>query len=955
MKWSFTLRPILFTLLCIAALSNVRAQTSCEYTLVMEDSFGDGWNGCALNITIGGTTTTYALDNINDDGQSLTVGIPVTDGDGITLEFIEGAFIFEVSYTLIDAEFNVVFEDGLAGGAPATGVVFEGTASCPSCPPPITSAVDIENIRAFRADLSWIPSDPAGETIIEYGPAGFVLGEGTNLMAGGAMTTLLNLEENTAYEVYLLAACSNGDTSLAIGPYTFATPYANDVGVADILSPTTDCNLGFIDSISLMISNYGGAPQSLIPFNFSVNGIPGGVNMPTDGVYAGVIGTDSTEFAEFDAGYDLSEPGEYLFEIWTDLLNDSVRTNDTTRLLVVSIPEVTEFPYYDTYEEWGGGWTVEQSGNGLPSWEYGMPAGTIINSAVSGNNAWVTNLGGAYNNSEISYLVSPCLDFSSLNEDPRIAFFMNFDSESCCDEAWVELSVDGGETWEKVGAAETGVNWYNDAGNQWWDGTAGFEGWSYVQNILTGAAGQAEARVRFVFSSDGSVVREGIGLDNMLIGPTLDDDMAASALANNSLNPCGDSTDLVTFTVRNVGDAPQQNIGVAYQVNGGPVVMETTGDEIIFPGAEFEYTFNQSFNSSTPGLYVVRAWSMLDGDGFIANDTTTFVYRTAFDLPYREDFEAGGIPDGWATSTNVAVSNGHNNSSFAIHANLWSFSNTMSIELPVLGPVQANDTLRFDYRFVDYFAGTNPTAITEADSLVAEISLDCGLTYEPVLAISVDNHTPAVEMTTVEIPLADSLAGEYMRLRLRGVWGAGDYWLDIDNINVRRCGSLELDADITGATGENNADGVVEILTGAGEGPYTFEWTSGDSTRVVNTLLPGQYLVTVTDGYGCQDLIAVTVDIEVSTADLDQIGQVRLSPNPTTDLANLEIAFHRPTDARIQVINTMGQLMAERLVDQAYQETYQLDLSNYDSGMYFVRIFAEGQVKTLKLIKAGGY
>lgn len=952
MKRSFTLRPFWFILLpVLLGGSTLNAQTSCEYTLNLFDSFGDGWNGGFLDVTIGNTTTTYTLDNVNDDGSFNSFALTVTEGDTIVLDFTVGGFGPEVSYNLVDAEFTVIFEDGLVG-APQSGVAFSSSAVCPSCPPPPTGGIDIENIRAFRADVSLIPSDPEGETIIELGEAGFMPGMGTFKVISGASTTLFNLSENTNYEIYLAAACANGDTSITIGPYAFATPFANDVGVVELLDPVTACNLGIADSITLAISNFGGAPQTLIPYNFAVNGIPGGVNMPTDGLFTGVIGTDSTDIAQFDAPYDLSEPGEYLFEIWTDLEGDSVRTNDTTRVLIVNIPEVTTYPYYQTFEEWGGGWTVEQDGNGEATWEYGVPAGTLINSAVSGENAWVTNLDGAYNNSERSYLISPCLDFSSLDEDPRIAFFMNFDSESCCDELWLEVSIDDGETWSKVGEAGTGVNWYNDTFNDWWDGTAGFEGWAYVQNVLANTAGEADVKVQFVFSSDGSVTREGIGLDNILIGPTIADDMAASSITTLEGVACGSPDDQVTFTIRNVGDEPQQNIPVAYSVNGGPAVMETTGLPIVFPGDQFVYTFEQTFDSSVPGVYEVRAWAMLDGDGFLANDTTVYRFQTASQLPYKQDFEAGGVPDDWEVSPSVTVSNGHNNATFAIHANIWSFNDSIAMEMPVLGPVEAEDTLRFDYRYVEYFAGTEPTVLTDMDSLKVGVSTDCGETYTTVFTVSDSLHVPSIDMTTVTLPL-EEYAGEYIRVRFQGIWGEGDYWLDIDNINIRRCNGITIDSTITGASAADMTDGSIAVLPTSSEGPYTYEWSTDDSTRVVSNLGVGEYTVTITDGFGCQDVKTFVVEVMVGTIELDNIGSVNLAPNPTSGQSTLTVAFKQPVDARIQVLNTMGQLLYETVDQQVTEGTYPIDLSRYNSGMYWVRIFADGQVKTAKLIKAG--
>jgi hypothetical protein len=952
MKWSSTLWTCLFVLFTMPFAT---AQLNCEYTLLMADDFGDSWNGASVTITVDGNATVYTLDFSNSDGSFATATFPVEDGAEITVEFAGGFFDYEIYYAILDSDGALVFEDGTEGAFefPMIGLVFEGIASCPPCPAPPSTSVSIENIRAFNVDVSWVPSDPLGDYLLEYDTLGFMPGEGNTKIVAGGNTTLFNLEENTAYEVYITAFCANGDTSITVGPYPFQTLWANDVGVSEVLTPQTGCGLG-IETIELFISNYGGLPQSLIPFDYSVNGNPSSVSMPQDGFFTGVVGTDSMSLTEFDAVYDFSIPGAYEIQVWTALEADSVITNDTLTLNIVNIPEVQEYPYFDDFEPWSGGWTVESAGFAAPSWEYGTPDGTIINAAASGQNAWVTNLTGPYNNSELSYLVSPCLDFSSLSSDPRLAFSMNFDSESCCDEGWVDISYDDGETWTKVEEVMgSSINWYNDTGFNWWDGTAGFDGWSYVQNRLEGSAGEPEVRIRFVFSTDGSVTREGMALDNIFIGEVAEIDFAATGLSNTSTEPCGSVEDGVALTITNVGTTPQGGYEISYSINGGPAVTET-GPQGILPGTSFSYTFNQGFDSSTPGVYEIRAWTDLPGDALQLNDTITFIYRTAIEAPFVEDFEGGSIPPGWVTDFSVGVSNGHNNTSQVIHANVYEFIPSTFFASPVIGPIGSEDTLTFDYRFVDFFEGTTPTDLIEGDSLVVEISTDCGLTYSPVFAITEENHVPAVAMTMVEVPLAD-FEGQPVSVQFRGVWGfgSGNYWLDVDNVNIKRCpDSLGLSAEIIGTTTQNSNDGEVTVSVSEGVAPYTYAWSNGQNGKTLTGLEAGDYKVTVTDAFGCTDVLDVTISVISNVEELtEQIQYINLAPNPTSGLSTLNVGFAKPVDANIQVLNSVGQLIFETRSNNIREGSYELDLSLQNSGLYLVRIIAEGEIQTAKLIK----
>lgn len=224
---------------------------------------------------------------------------------------------------------------------------------------------------------------------------------------------------------------------------------------------------------------------------------------------------------------------------------------------------VNTFPYNEGFETSAGGWLASGT-NG--SWEWGVPAGTVIGTASEGVNAWVTNLDGTYNNSELSYLTSLIFDCSSFTNDAYYSFDMIYETESCCDEGWVEYSFDG-TTWTKLVDNGSAVQWYNDLGNLWWDGT-GTSAWDARYNVIPGSAGQAHVQVRHVFSSDFSVIREGFGVDDVEF---------------NEL-PCSISTNLGATNIT-TGDADifWNSPGTLWNVEWGPTgfVQGTTVGTVI--------------------------------------------------------------------------------------------------------------------------------------------------------------------------------------------------------------------------------------------------------------------------------------------------------------------------------------------------------------------------------------
>ena len=171
--------------------------------------------------------------------------------------------------------------------------------------------------------------------------------------------------------------------------------------------------------------------------------------------------------------------------------------------------------YFWDFDTDDGGWTT---GANPSSWEWGQPNGTEI-TAATGDLAWATNLDGDYMNGEASDLTSPVLDLSTAAMDVDLRFEINFITERCCDEIFVELSTDGGSSWARVVDMGAATNWYNDLTNQWWDGSS--EGWVTAQVTLPGTAGEAQVQIRFRLNTDGSVVREGLAIDDVVIGAGL--------------------------------------------------------------------------------------------------------------------------------------------------------------------------------------------------------------------------------------------------------------------------------------------------------------------------------------------------------------------------------------------------------------------------------------------------
>jgi len=120
---------LLFLMFSLAGYSQ-----SCNYTLEMNDSWGDGWNGNTMSVYVNGNAV---LSNVTMSGSSESLPFSVNDGDNISTAWHGGgSYGSETSYRILDSNYAQV---GDAAQASISSIIASCSATIGYCTPSPTS------------------------------------------------------------------------------------------------------------------------------------------------------------------------------------------------------------------------------------------------------------------------------------------------------------------------------------------------------------------------------------------------------------------------------------------------------------------------------------------------------------------------------------------------------------------------------------------------------------------------------------------------------------------------------------------------------------------------------------------------------------------------------------------------------------------------------------------------
>lgn len=705
----------------------------------------------------------------------------------------------------------------------------------------------------------------------------------------------------TQFKITLQSSCKYSDAgggsgvaeNVFIDNYIIRERPPIEIAMKEWISPSSSCDLTNQEHITVSLKNQGTSALGAIPVSYSIdNGLSWVQEM-----YSGTLEPDSTLVYAFTTPANFSASGIYNCLAVVSFSGDADLSNDTIKTSITSIPYLSVNGFYlENFEQGTGGWS-SGSIEGKNEWEFGTPATTNLNSAHSGSTAWVTGLTQNYSLNSNSYVLSPCFDFTGLN-NPYLSVWLRFRTENNYDAMIMEVSVND-SSWYKI-VADT--FFYNNYSTQppvtppKWSGNN--NAWTYYMTSLPDLANKTKVQIRFRFVSDYTIVDEGVAIDDIAIFDPFPDASVTEIISPVSGCNLG-NTSLVSAIIKNTGLLTISDIPVNYAVNLNPPVFETIIDTLE-PGETTTFTFSVPAAITTPGVNTITVWTSYIGDLNVINDTfTTNINNSiSFDAPVFIDFNSPGFV------TNLALTAAGN--SIAVHNTTGGIGNSGCIML------------------TGGLAGTWPggsDTTTTADQ-----------------AWSYADHLADLHTCTVTIP-SSSPIGLWVDLKQTSSFGNKYSWFRV---------LINDTLQIPNVYGVLNFNPVTP-----GSDPFTtqlFDLTPYGPDMKISLQASCKYSQANSSSttFDAAFLDNFRIDLIESLPELKD-PLLTLYPNPATDQINLVFSSSM-NSALVEIINIQGQTIMTG--NATGYPTMKLDISSLPSGIYAIRVLNGKETTMKRFVKA---
>ncbi len=263
-------------------------------------------------------------------------------------------------------------------------------------------------------------------------------------------------------------------------------------------------------------------------------------------------------------------------------------------------------------------------------------------------------------------------------------------------------------------------------------------------------------------------------------------------------------------------------------------------------------------------------------------------------------------------------------------------------------------------------SGTYTLTVTDAAgcSQIATSTIDAGMAidFNPVVEnVSCENAedgTIILEITSGTAPYTVNWSNGATGVLLENL-PVGEYVFEIVDANdCNLIGSITVGSSgaitpsvITTGTQSNTGSAIANVS--GGQGPYSYQWSTGATGIFIENLTRGNYSVTITDANGCTGVADFFIDYPTSTELPDYLTSLQIFPNPSNGIFKVDLVLENSSVVDFKILDLMGRTVF--LQQETGRELLvEVDISTAAAGTYFLVIETERGSVVRSLALTGG-
>lgn len=486
-------------------------------------------------------------------------------------------------------------------------------------------------------------------------------------------------------------------------------------------------------------------------------------------------------------------------------------------------------------------------------------------------------------------------------------------------------------------------------------------------------------------------------------------DMGAVALLKPQSSTDLGASEPVSILFRNFGKKDQNNVPVAYRVNGGSWKNGVlTG--VSSSGENIPYTFPETADLSIPNKdYLFEFKTLLPGDETPDNDqkTTIVQHRYAYDLSLDSLLIGDFCADTFGVihirvqnrgtqmvdSFQVAsLLNGLNSTSLAFSGALMQ-GDVQEYNIPLEGLKQGDNVLKL---YLNRVQNGVVDQFPQNDTISGQIYIDSSKNLVTIVVFT-DDHPeqtryevldPSGQLVYSRGPLSFPFNYDYAplcldknkcyKLRLKdsavdGFFGfiqvispdfgaLADYYggnfgssLDLPFCTVSPCLGFSLLPQTYPPSGGGVADGKIKLFVQGGNPPFQFslDGTNYQTDSIFSNLAAGVYTIFCQDAKLCNTTVAVNLELVGTQAPLDGDRKLHVSPNPSANLVWVALpATDQERNAQAWVSDAQGRVINHFKLDRWDEQLRGVfSLEKQAAGIYWLRVQTGKQTFAARIVK----